>query len=103
MKKRMLVAAATIVLFFYPDNTSSARYSQSNGQLTNLFVYSWYYDQGGTDPTGTLATISDEVESLREIYSGYVFTSTPTMGLREFEFGYFSYYPAAVIYTNMPW
>lgn len=102
MKKAILLVATTAIMFLWPNNPSVARHQQVNSAPAAFFNYTWYLDTEMENPVGTVSTVNVEMNRLRNLHPSYVFQSTFTLGLREMEFGYYSYYPAAVIYTNMP-
>ena len=102
MKKATLLVATSMLIFLWPSNHSVARHQQVNSIPAAYFNYTWYLDTELENPVGTVSTVNAEMVRLRNAHSAYVFASTFSLGLREMEFGYYSYYPAAVIYTNMP-
>jgi hypothetical protein len=103
MKKAILLVATTAIMFLWPTNPSVARHQQVNSSPAVFFNYTWYLDYDMEYPVGTVSTVNTEMIRLRNVHPGYVFSSTFSLGLREFEYGYYSYYAPAVIYTDMPW
>jgi|GEM_PF-1264918 len=109
MKKNLLVAAAVLSTLLLEGNSmapqplSTLKSAVINVQPSTqlLLNYTWYNDQWLTDPTGTYSGVSAELERLRDLYSGYVFSSSPGMGLYQFEYGHFPYYPTYIIYSNL--
>lgn len=103
MKKMTQVAAATLLLCLWIGQPTTAYTTQEHRTAADFFPYTWYYDADMTEPVGTVSYVNTEMERLRALYPGNVFSSSYSSGLRQFEYGYYYYYPAAIIYTDLPW
>ncbi|NII27778.1 hypothetical protein HB364_22030 [Pseudoflavitalea sp. X16] len=103
MKRVMQLVTITLVIFLCLGNPSTARHQAANNTSSAFFPYTWYYDVDMNDPVGAVSYVNTEMERLRDIYPGNVFQSSHSSGLREYEYGYFYYYPAAIIWTDLPY
>ena len=103
MKKKLSLVAATMLMFLWPYHPSTAYHQPETGKPSAFFYYTWYYDDDEQYPTGTVSTINTELELLRNTFSGNVFSSSPSAGLTAYEYGFFLYYPAAIIYSDLPY
>lgn len=103
MKKMISLVVVTTLMFLWPYHPSTAYHQLEKGKPAAFFYYTWYLDEDMQNPTGTESTINTEMERLRDVYSGNVFSSSPSLGLTEYEYGYFMYYPAAIIYSDLPY
>lgn len=108
MKKNLQSAAMICIALFFHVHAQSPHYQpvsvappplQKQGQ--DLLQFTWYNDQWMTDPTGTISDINTELQRLRSLYFGYVFSSSPSMGLVQFEYGHYPYQPTMIIYSNL--
>lgn len=63
--------------------------------------YLWYYDFERTEPVGIACDINEEVARLQSDWGGYTFSSSPSMGLLPYEWGYFMYYIPVIIYSDL--
>ena len=63
--------------------------------------YTWYMDPDYTDPTGTISDINVEIYRLQNLFGSNIFSSTPSMGLHEYEYGYYPYTFPAIIYSDL--
>lgn len=102
MKRMIQLVAFTLVIFLWPGQSSTAWHQPADAAPAAFFPYTWYYDEDMTQPVGTVATVSAEMDRLRLIYPGNVFSSSYSSGLSAYEYGYYSYYPAAIIYSDLP-
>lgn len=100
MKQLILLVASTMLTFHWPDGPKAVPPDTANTSQA-LFTYTWYFDQAKNHPTGTVNTVSDEMEFLRDNFAGNIFSSSPSSGLTAYQYGYFYYYPAAVIYSDL--
>lgn len=64
-------------------------------------LFTWYYDQAMTDPTGTTSTVAVELNRNRDLYPSYTWQSVPGIGLLPVVWGYYSPTITAQIYSNM--
>ena len=106
MKKNRLMALMAIVVLMLQADVLPAKpepaflpkhFSQAQHALVD---YTWYTDPDLTDPTGTISNITTELNRLRNLYSGFTFSSSPGAGLAPFEYGYCQFNPIAIIYSN---
>jgi hypothetical protein len=106
MKKKLPMALVAMFVLLLQGNTlpTKVQPSFSAAQVTAdkpaLLTYTWFEDEEMTIPTGTISEINVEVERLQDLYTGYVFTSSPGMGLYNFEYGYYPGYETAIIFSN---
>ena len=63
--------------------------------------YTWYMDPDYTDPTGTVSDVNVEIYRLQCLFGGNTFTTTPSMGLQAFEWGYYPSMFPVIIYSDM--
>lgn len=95
---------ALIAIFALPllssTHFSRSAFTHPQQAKQKVFVYAWFNDQDMTDPTGTISDTYTELTRLRSLYSGYVFSSSPGIGLAPFEYGYQDYSPTVLIYSN---
>ena len=107
-KKTQFVSAALIILVLqgntFPSQAPPVSIpAVSIQKATPLVVtYTWFYDEWLVDPSGGVSDIPTELARLRNLYSGYIFSSTPGMGLHQFEYGYYPGQPLSIIYSNLP-
>ncbi|MBO9565860.1 MAG: hypothetical protein J7621_23990 [Niastella sp.] len=92
---------ALLLLGMRPDQPTSATPTFATQAPEVLFYYSWYYDYDRYNPVGTTNTVNGEMARLRNIYPGNTFSATPAWGLHEYEYGFFLYFPLAVIYSDL--
>lgn len=71
---------------------------KSNNILIN---YVWYEDPDLTVPTGTASDVNTELNRLRTAFPGYTFSTIHSMGLYEFEYGYYSGFSMVKIFSDM--
>lgn len=93
------VVLAVVIMFgasFMPAKLSHKAVSSSPRALTN---YIWYKDIEMTDPTGTYSDVAAEISRLQGMFGSYIFSSTPSMNLHEYEWGYDTY-SYAIIYSD---
>lgn len=111
MKKTILSAVLAVSMLLMQGHTPASFQSpvakeQPAGQgaaQQSLFLYFWFADPDYNDFTGSIATISGELYRLRNLYPLYVFSSSPGIGLLQFEFGYHPILNDVVIYSNLNW
>lgn len=94
-KFRIIIVALAIMCISHVSPAESPK------QVLDYTNYTWYRDTDMTDPTGTICDISVEVNRLRNLFGGFRFTTTPSMGLHSFEYGYYPNYPFAIIYSDL--
>ncbi len=102
MKKALSLGIITLLLALWPSHPGSATPPPATQTPKALFIYTWYYDPDGYDPTGSTNTVNAEMARLRTVHPGYTFSATPAWGLHEYEYGYFFFFPLAIIYSDVP-
>lgn len=111
MKKMLSAAFTGSLLLLLQANTTSSRakpaaataINTNNNRTTGQawLTYYWYADDDFTTYTGYSSSIEMEVNRLRASHPSYNFSSTPAIGMDEFEYGMHPFYVTAVIYSNM--
>jgi hypothetical protein len=99
MKKALSLGIMTtllIVLFSGQKTTAT----QQPAQAEAFINYTWYYDMDGYQPVGTVSTVNAEMQRLRNLHPYYTFSAAPSLGLLEYEYGYFGYV-YAFIYSDL--
>lgn len=81
--------------------TSTGVNRTSTSQSQAFRDYTWYTDADYTDPTGTICDINEEIFRLHCLFGGNIFSSTPSMGLHAYEYGYYPYMLPAIIYSDL--
>jgi hypothetical protein len=102
-KASVLTAFFIICTCLHVGHTESIAPAYGNALKSTqpaLVEFEWYNDFYYTDYTGVTSSVSNELARLRDIYSGYVFSASPAMGLSPFEWGYHPYYANTIIYSN---
>jgi hypothetical protein len=103
MKKALSTGLIALLLALWPGQPTVATPQPATPATAKvLFYYTWFYDYDGFYPTGTVNTVNAEMARLRSIYPSYVFSATPAWGLHEYEYGFFLFFPMAIIYSNAP-
>jgi hypothetical protein len=106
MKKRSLFTALAVAAILFTDarttpNTHSLAKPVPFTELNSKALeYDWYNDSHYTDYTGVSSSVSAELTRLRNLYSSYIFSASPGMGLYAFEYGFNPTVPT-VIYSNL--
>jgi hypothetical protein len=100
MKKMIATLVAITLLWSYQPSTAS--YVPDKSKPAGFFYYTWYMDEDMTVPTGTVNTVATEMQRLRNAHPCCIFASSPSAGLTSYEYGAFSFYPSAVIYSDLP-
>ncbi|MBO9561991.1 MAG: hypothetical protein J7621_04425 [Niastella sp.] len=103
MKKALSLGIITLLLALCPGQSITAT-PQPAAPATSkaLFIYTWYYDYDAYYPVGTTNTVNGEMQRLRNANPGYTFSATPAWGLHEYEYGFFLFFPIAIIYSDLP-
>lgn len=102
----MRTATITTILFailtFLQGNSSPVFNPQNKVQGNQVFRdYVWYTDEDMTSPTGTISDVNTEIYRLQCLFGGYIFSSTYSMGLHEYEYGYYPYTFPVIIYSDL--
>jgi hypothetical protein len=100
MQKILSFLLLLSICFLFHGNTVSGTSSKHPSQSNALVMFSWYNDINYLDFTGSVTTISNEIERLRSTYPGVVFKTYPDIGFYPFEYGYFTPSITSVIYSN---
>ena len=100
-KKAPLLILATLISVFATHVNANRGFHLSDNAQTVLTDYIWYSDPNLTDPTGSYSDVNTEVQRLRAIFPSYTFSATWTSGLNQYEYGYRSSAPIALIYSNI--
>lgn len=91
----ILVSISLVIQSGAPANTVSRKDADSK------VLFTWYYDQALTDPTGTVSGVAAEINRMRNLYPDYTWSNTPSIGLLPVVWGYYSPTISAQIYSNM--
>lgn len=100
MKKILSLSLVAIFGIFFQGNTSSTTFPGPLIEKSKFLTYTWYYDADMMDPVGTESTTGVEIDRLRDLYPFNVFSSTFSIGLHAYEFGYYSPFITSTIYSN---
>ena len=97
----LLLFAGILCVILQGNKPVVEQHETTVAQKVLVLDYTWYTDYSMFEPTGTVCSISDEIDRLRTLWPEYVFSNFPSMGLDEFEYGYYSPVHSAVIYSNL--
>lgn len=81
--------------------TSAAQDASVYRAPSALLNYTWYYDQYKSWPVGVTSSAEAELTRLRSLYAYNVFTTSAASGYPAYEWGYFLFYPPAIIYSDL--
>lgn len=81
--------------------TPAPQDASANRTSSALLNYTWYYDQYKSWPVGVTSSAEAELTRLRSLYAFNVFTTSPASGYPAYEWGYFLFYPPAIIYSDL--
>jgi hypothetical protein len=102
MKHLLILCAVAAFAVSGQSSRGPAAVPETNKTVAEaaLTGYTWYTDPYLENPTGTVSPINTELSRLRSLYPGYVFSSSPSTNLQEFEYGYSPLFLDHVIYSN---
>lgn len=101
MKKALSLGIITLAILFLPGQKTEATQQETLQAPEKLLYYTWYYDMDATSPVGTENTVNGEMQRLRALHPGYIFTAQPQWPCIEYEYGYLGYF-YAFIYSDLP-
>lgn len=101
MKKFISLLLLVTVCLTFQVHAVTEKENLSHQKESAFIDYTWYNDPWYSDPVGTNSSIAIELNRLRLLYPGYVFSSTPGFGLLPFEWGYNSPTITAIIYSDL--
>ncbi|WP_315815001.1 hypothetical protein [Paraflavitalea speifideaquila] len=100
--KHLLILCAVAAFAVSGQSNRAAAVPETNKTVAQAAFngYTWYTDMDLENPTGTFGSIGSELARLRSLHPGYVFSSSFSLGLQEFEYGYSPYYFTHVIFSD---
>lgn len=103
MKKRtrFIAALCCFLLAFGHASPTPISHSPVTGKSSFFTNYTWYKDADLIEEVGTWCDINVECNRLSLTFPGYTFSSTFSIGLYQYEYGYHPYLPMVIIYSNL--
>lgn len=91
----ILVSISLVIQSGAPANKPTSNMAEDK------VLFTWYYDQDMTDPTGTVSGVAAELNRMRDLYPDYTWSNVPSIGCLPVIWGYYSPTIKAQIYSNM--